>query len=206
MSGMEDKIDWKKGDGLVPAIIQDSVSGKVLMLGYMNQELFEKTLATKQVTFFSRSRQQLWRKGETSGNVLHFKSWAVDCDGDLLLIIATPDGPTCHTGSESCFGSSISYDLAFLSELEKVIQERVKTGGGDSYVARLVNSGLPKMAQKVGEEGVETALAAILPSNEDFKNEAADLLFHLLILLQGKNISLSQIVGILQERHANQKK
>ena len=193
------EINWEKMDGLIPAVVQDDQNGRVLMLGYMNQESFDLTIRTGCVTFYSRSRNVLWRKGETSGNVLHFKSYAVDCDGDTLLVMATPDGPTCHTGAVSCFGE-LNFELGFLTTLEDLIDQRYNAERTDSYVAHLKAKGLPKIAQKVGEEGVETALAAILPSIEDFENEAADLLFHLMVLLREKNSSLSNVVKILQQR------
>jgi phosphoribosyl-ATP pyrophosphohydrolase/phosphoribosyl-AMP cyclohydrolase len=197
-------LDWTKGDGLLPAIVQDALGGKVLMLGYMNADALRETLARKQVTFFSRSKNRLWTKGETSGNFLELVSVAADCDNDALLVTAHPKGPTCHTGSESCFGdvSTGAADLAFLSRLESVIAQRVADKPEGSYTARIWAQGPAKMAQKVGEEGVEVALAAVAQSDEHLVNESADLLFHLALLLKSRNLSLGDAVRELNRRHA----
>jgi phosphoribosyl-ATP pyrophosphohydrolase/phosphoribosyl-AMP cyclohydrolase len=201
MSDITDKIDWAKTGGMVPAIVQDSATARVLMLGYMNREALEKTLASGKVTFFSRSKNRLWTKGETSGNFLFLKDIAVDCDNDTLLVTARAAGPACHNGTETCFGNNHPHDLGFLGVLEEVIATRAKSDPEKSYVARLFGKGLEKIAQKVGEEGVETALAGVGASEENLKNEAADLLFHLMILLKAKNLSLRDIAAVLEKRH-----
>ena len=186
-------------DGLVPAIVQDAATGSVLMLGFMNAEAIEQTQASGRVTFFSRSKQRLWTKGETSGNFLHLVSITPDCDNDTLLIKARPSGPVCHTGSETCFGEA-GTPLGFLNELESVIASRAAEPVEGSYVSKLFSKGLNKIAQKVGEEAVETVIAAKDDDLEDFKNEAADLLFHYLVLLRAKGTNLGEIVEVLKER------
>ncbi len=197
-------LDWSKGDGLLPAVIQDASSGKVLMLGYMNAEALQTTLDQRRVTFFSRSKNRLWTKGETSGHFLELVAVAPDCDNDTLLITARPHGPTCHTGTESCFGEvETQVDaLAFLSRLESVIAQRIAEKPEGSYTARIWAQGPTKMAQKVGEEGVEVALAAVAQSNDRLISESADLLFHLALLLKSRNLSLADVVAELSERHA----
>ena len=197
-------LDWSKGDGLLPAVIQDASSGKVLMLGYMNAEALQTTLDQKRVTFFSRSKNRLWTKGETSGHFLELVAIAPDCDNDTLLITARPHGPTCHTGTESCFGEvETQVDaLAFLSRLESVIAQRIAEKPEGSYTARIWAQGPTKMAQKVGEEGVEVALAAVAQSNDRLISESADLLFHLALLVKSRNLSLADVVAELSERHA----
>jgi phosphoribosyl-ATP pyrophosphohydrolase/phosphoribosyl-AMP cyclohydrolase len=200
-----ESLDWSKGDGLLPAVVQDARTGKVLMLGYMNRESLRKTLSEKRVTFYSRSKQRLWTKGETSGNFLHLVDAAVDCDNDTILVTANPDGPTCHNGTESCFGDTIGTTttrLAFLSQLESVIEQRVSARPEGSYTARLWAEGPTRMAQKVGEEGVEVALAAVTQTPEKLVGEAADLLFHLTLLLKSRQLSLSDVVSELERRHA----
>lgn len=193
-------IDFAKyADGLVPAIVQDPSTGAVVMLGFMNAEAVSQTETTGRVTFFSRSKQRLWTKGETSGNFLEVVSITPDCDNDTLLIKARPTGPVCHTGTETCFGDSKS-SLAFLTDLESVIANRASYPVEGSYVSKLFAKGLNKIAQKVGEEAVETVIAAKDDDIDDFKNEAADLLFHYLILLQAKGLMLDNIVAILNER------
>ncbi len=196
-------LDWSKGDGLLPAVIQDASSGKVLMLGYMNAEALQTTLDQRRVTFFSRSKNRLWTKGETSGHFLELVAVAPDCDNDTLLITARPHGPTCHTGSESCFGEvETQVDaLAFLSRLESVIAQRIAEKPEGSYTARIWAQGPTKMAQKVGEEGVEVALAAVAQSDDRLISESADLLFHLALLLKSRNLSLADVVAELSERH-----
>ena len=200
-----ESLDWSKGDGLLPAVVQDARTGKVLMLGYMNREALRKTLGEKRVTFYSRSKQRLWTKGETSANFLHLVDAAFDCDNDTLLVTANPDGPTCHNGTDSCFGDAIGTTatrLAFLSQLESVIEQRVSARPEGSYTARLWAEGPTRMAQKVGEEGVEVALAAVTQSPEKLVGEAADLLFHLTLLLKSRQLSLSDVVVELERRHA----
>ena len=196
------KIDWKKTDGLVPAIVQDARTQQVLMLGYMNAAALKKTLASKRVTFFSRSKNRLWTKGESSKNFLHLVSLAVDCDNDTLLITARPDGPTCHRGTPSCFGDKGATGAGFLAHLDQVVADRLRSGDKSSYTARLAREGVARVAQKVGEEGVETALAALSASPAEFAGEAADLLFHLIVLLRVKKLSLHDAVAVLEKRHA----
>ncbi|MDJ0646239.1 MAG: bifunctional phosphoribosyl-AMP cyclohydrolase/phosphoribosyl-ATP diphosphatase HisIE [Flavobacteriaceae bacterium] len=197
------KIDFDKNpDGLVPAIIQDSVTKNVLMLGYMNAEAYQKTIESKKVTFYSRSKQRLWTKGEESSNFLNLKDIKVDCDYDTLLVSAQPQGPTCHKGSDTCWNDVNNTSYGFLSELESIIQNRKENQDDqNSYVASLFRKGINKIAQKVGEEAVETVIEAKDTNDELFLNEAADLLFHYLILLKAKGFSLDQIVTILQKRH-----
>ena len=200
-----ESFDWSKGDGLLPAVVQDARTGTVLMLGYMNREALRKTLGEKRVTFYSRSKQRLWTKGETSGNFLHLVDAAIDCDNDTILVTANPDGPTCHNGTDSCFGDTIrtkSTRLAFLSQLESVIEQRVSARPEGSYTARLWAEGPARMAQKVGEEGVEVALAAVTQSPEKLVGEAADLLFHLTLLLKSRQLSLTDVIAELERRHA----
>lgn len=200
-----ESLDWAKGDGLLPAIVQDARHGKVLMLGYMNREALRRTLGEKRVTFYSRSKQRLWTKGETSGNFLHLIDATADCDNDALLITAHPEGPTCHNGTDSCFGDDIGTTasrLAFLSQLEAVIEKRVSERPAGSYTARLWSEGPTRMAQKVGEEGVEVALAAVTQSDDKLVGEAADLLFHLTLLLKSRQLSLSTVVAEMERRHA----
>ena len=200
------KIDWEKANGLLPAIIQDAGSGAVLMLGYMNREALAKTQATGQVTFWSRSRGRLWTKGETSGNFLAVKQIAADCDGDTLLIMASAAGPACHLGTATCWGEnapqSSAQPVAFLSELEKIINQRIATRPPGSYTAKLLTEGTRRIAQKVGEEGLELALAAVVQSDREIIGEAADLLFHTLLLLRVKGLSLAEVVAELDQRHA----
>lgn len=193
-------IDFDKTAGLVPAVIQDAETLKVLMLGYMNAEAFRRTQSEGRVTFYSRSRKQLWTKGETSGNFLVVKEIAIDCDQDTLLILVVPTGPVCHTGSQSCFAEANSAK-GFLYELEKTIDRKISTSEQGSYTNSLFKRGINKIAQKVGEEAVEL----IIESKDDnmvlFKDEAADLLFHLLILLRAKNVLLGDIESVLRERN-----
>lgn len=192
-------IDFSKSDGLVPVIIQDENTLEVLMLGYMNEEAFEKTKAIGKVTFFSRSKNRLWTKGEESGNFLYVKNISLDCDADTLLIKADAVGPTCHTGSRSCFKTN--YNQNFLFKLEEIIADRYKNPVEGSYVNKLRAKGLNKIAQKVGEEGVETVIAALNETEHDFINESSDLLFHLLVLLREKNITLETLAKNLESRH-----
>jgi phosphoribosyl-ATP pyrophosphohydrolase/phosphoribosyl-AMP cyclohydrolase len=194
-------LDWEKVDGLVPAIVQNLVSGKVLMLGYMNREALEKTLETEQVTFYSRSKQRLWTKGESSGNVLKLKEIHADCDKDALLVYAEPVGPTCHLGTETCWTPETQPSLSFIADLEQVIASRKQASADSSYTASLFARGTKRIAQKVGEEGVEVALAATANDNEELLNESADLLYHLLVLLQQQDLSLQEVIQVLQSRH-----
>jgi phosphoribosyl-AMP cyclohydrolase / phosphoribosyl-ATP pyrophosphohydrolase len=192
-------LDFNKGAGLVPVIIQDHQTLEVLMLGYMNEEAWKKTQSEKKVTFFSRSKNRLWTKGEESGNYLNVVSIAVDCDNDTVLIKASPQGPTCHTGSRSCFQTD--YNQNFIFELEQIIDDRYNNPKEDSYVNKLKLKGINKIAQKVGEEAVETVIAALKETETDFVNESSDLLFHLMVLLKEKNVSLQRIAKNLEERH-----
>jgi len=194
-------IDFEKVNGLVPAIIQDVTTGSVLMLGYMNQEAIDKTESSGKVTFFSRSKQRLWTKGETSGNFLEFIQMTVDCDNDTLLIKAKPLGPVCHTGTATCFGDEPSEDLSFLNVLESIITDRKENASDKSYTSSLFKRGINKVAQKVGEEAVELVIEAKDDNDELFTNEAADLLFHYMILLQAKGFKLKDILSVLKERH-----
>jgi phosphoribosyl-AMP cyclohydrolase / phosphoribosyl-ATP pyrophosphohydrolase len=193
-----DAIDWDKGAGLVPAVVQDATSGRVLMLGYMSRESYALTLAEGQAVFFSRSKQRLWRKGETSGNTLEVREIRLDCDADTLLVRALPAGPTCHLGTTSCFGETVPATL--LDELEAVIDGRLAQRPEDSYVAKLAAAGVARAAQKVGEEGVETALAAVTRDDDGLAEESADLLFHLLVLLRIRGLSLEALLAKLASR------
>ena len=194
------KPDFEKyADQLVPAIVQDAATGKVLMLGYMNEEAYEQTLAGKKVTFYSRSKQRLWEKGESSGNHLLVHEILLDCDQDCLLVKAYPAGPVCHTGADTCF-NEINQEN-FLFSLEKIIEQRKNSNSPDSYVSTLFKKGINKIAQKVGEEAVELVIEAKDNNDELFKDEAADLLFHYLVLLQAKGFSLGDIEETLRRRH-----
>jgi len=198
-------LDWSKGDGLLPAIVQHARSGRVLMLGYMNAESLRLTLESGRVVFYSRSRQALWTKGETSGHWLGVVDVSTDCDRDTVLVLADPIGPTCHLGTESCFDGAAPSDaqrLAFLPLLEQIIANRMAEQPDGSYTARLIASGPGRIAQKVGEEGLETALAAVSRENPDIVSEAADLVFHLLVLLKSRNLSLEDVAAELRARHA----
>ena len=195
------KLAWDKMDNLLPAIVQDALSGNVLMQGYMDQDALTKTLETGKVTFFSRSKQRLWTKGETSGHTLDLVSVACDCDQDSLLVLANPNGPTCHTGAESCWFEGNTPAFTFLADLERVLAARKDADPKSSYTASLYNKGIKRIAQKVGEEGVETALAATVHDKEELKNEAADLLYHLTVLLQASDMSLNDALNVLRERH-----
>lgn len=196
------KIDFKKySDGLVPAIIQDAYTGKVLMLGFMNEEAFNKTNELQKVTFFSRSKNRLWVKGEESGNYLLLKEIKADCDNDTLLIKANPVGPVCHTGTDTCWGEKNTSEN-FLEQLEQIIAVRKNNPSEKSYTSSLFEKGVNKIAQKVGEEAVELVIESKDSNDELFKNEAADLLFHYLILLQAKGFSLSDVVEVLKSRHS----
>ncbi|MGO1519903.1 MAG: bifunctional phosphoribosyl-AMP cyclohydrolase/phosphoribosyl-ATP diphosphatase HisIE [Sphingobacterium sp.] len=193
------EIDFEKTNGLVPVVIQDHQTLEVLMLGYMNQEAWERTIQDQKVTFYSRSKGRIWTKGETSGNFLQVISTYIDCDRDTILIKAEPQGPTCHTGNRSCFDTP--YNQNFLLELERIVQRRIDFPQEESYVNRLRGRGINKIAQKVGEEAVETVIAALAESEEDFTNETSDLLFHLILLIREKGLSLEQIAKNLEGRH-----
>lgn len=193
------KIDFEKGKGLVPVIIQDYRTLQVLMLGYMNEEAFLKTEKDKMVTFFSRSKNRLWTKGETSGNYLYVSEILTDCDNDSILIKAVPAGPVCHTGNKACFDDNTP--KGFIYKLEETINQRIDNDVAESYTNRLYKKGINKMAQKVGEEAVELVIEAMDNNDELFMNEAADLLYHLLILLKARGLSFSDIEKILESRH-----
>ncbi|WP_207533006.1 bifunctional phosphoribosyl-AMP cyclohydrolase/phosphoribosyl-ATP diphosphatase HisIE [Desertivirga arenae] len=192
-------IDFSKSGGLVPVVIQDESTLEVLMLGYMNEEAFKKTEAEGKVTFFSRTKNRLWTKGEESGNFLNVRSISIDCDNDTLLIKVNPIGPTCHTGSRSCFKTE--YNQNFIFQLEEIIKDRFENPVESSYINKLRQKGLNKIAQKVGEEGVETVIAALAQTENDLINEASDLVFHLLVLLKEKNLTLETIAKNLESRH-----
>jgi len=194
------KIDFDKSNGLVPVIIQDEKTLEVLMLGYMNEAAYQKTSSENKVTFFSRTKNRLWTKGEESGNFLNVISIKEDCDNDTLLIKVKPEGPTCHTGSRSCFNSE--YNQNFIFELENIIQDRYTNPAEGSYINKLRGKGINKIAQKVGEEGVETVIAALNETEHDFVNEVSDLVFHLLVLMKEKNVSLDTIAKNLAARHS----
>ena len=195
------KADFNKSpDGLLPAIIQDAKTQKVLMLGYMNADALEKTQKTKQVTFFSRSKKRLWTKGEESGNFLNLVDLQLDCDSDTFLIQVDPQGPTCHKGSDTCWDDDNNPTYGFLSHLESTIQDRQDNPSEESYVSSLFQKGMNKIAQKVGEEAVETVIEAKDSNDDLFLNESADLLFHLMILLRAKGFGLDDVVQVLQNR------
>ncbi|MDU2478596.1 MAG: bifunctional phosphoribosyl-AMP cyclohydrolase/phosphoribosyl-ATP diphosphatase HisIE [Klebsiella sp.] len=200
---LTEQLDWEKTDGMMPAIVQHAVSGEVLMLGYMNKEALEKTEATGntgKVTFYSRTKQRLWTKGETSGHVLNVVSITPDCDNDTLLVLVNPIGPTCHKGTTSCFGDA-GHQWLFLYQLEQLLAERKHADPESSYTAKLYASGTKRIAQKVGEEGVETALAATVNDRFELKNEASDLMYHLLVLLQDQGLDLGEVIDNLKSRH-----
>ncbi|MEX2497406.1 MAG: bifunctional phosphoribosyl-AMP cyclohydrolase/phosphoribosyl-ATP diphosphatase HisIE [Wenzhouxiangellaceae bacterium] len=201
MTNELDQADWQKADGLLPAVVQDTGTGRVLMLGYMNREALEKTQATGHVTFFSRSKQRLWTKGETSGNTLELVGMQLDCDRDTLLVQAIPHGPTCHLGTETCWGDAVNPSVGFLAELERIIESRKGADPDSSYTARLLEAGIKRCAQKVGEEGVEVALAASAGDREELVSESADLLYHLLVVLAAGDVSLEEICRQLESRH-----
>ncbi len=198
------KVDFSKGDGLVPAIVQDADSGAVLMMAYMNREALEETLKRSRAVFFSRSKQRLWEKGETTGHTLDVVDVVADCDNDTLLVTARPRGPACHNGTLTCFGNEVrsaAGDVAFLARLEQVIAQRATEKPESSYTARLLEKGIARVAQKVGEEGVELALAGVGENTDKVAEESADLVFHLLVLLQARGVPLAQVVRTLEARH-----
>lgn len=194
------QLDWVKTDGMMPAIVQHAVSGEVLMHGYMNQEALAKTLEIGKVTFWSRTKQRLWTKGESSEHFLNVVSITPDCDNDTLLVLVHPVGPTCHRGTSSCFSPAAS-DWSFLYQLEQILAERKHADPKSSYTASLYASGTKRIAQKVGEEGVETALAATVNDRHELTNEASDLIYHLLVLLQDQDLNLSTVIENLRQRH-----
>ena len=199
-------LDWEKGNGLLPAIVQHARTGKVLMLGYMNDAALRETLAGGRVMFYSRSRESLWLKGETSGNYLNVVDVSADCDNDTILVLADPIGPTCHKGTESCFAAAAESDaqrLAFLALLENIIANRIADQPEGSYTAKLVAKGPSRIAQKVGEEGVETALAAVTRDDDGLVSECADLVYHLMVLLKSRELPLERVVAELRARHAS---
>jgi phosphoribosyl-ATP pyrophosphohydrolase/phosphoribosyl-AMP cyclohydrolase len=199
-------LDWAKMDGLIPAVVQDGATQQLLMLGYMNEAALTATLESGLATFFSRSKQRLWTKGESSKNFLRVVSVEIDCDNDTLLIKANPAGPTCHRGTVSCFGDgALTGGVGFLAHLDQVVADRIKSGDKSSYTVRLVQEGVARCAQKVGEEGVETALAAVQKDSKEFAGEAADLLYHLIVLLHAKKQSLGDAIAVLEKRHAPKK-
>lgn len=205
MNSLRETVDWAKGDGLAPAIVQHATTGRILMLGYMNAEALSKTQSSKRVTFFSRSRQQLWTKGDTSGNQLEVRGIELDCDADTLLVQAIPSGPTCHRGTASCFDQTTEQaGFGFIGQLEEIIDDRIKNRPDDSYTAKLVASGIQRIAQKIGEEGVEVALAAVRGNQLDIVAESADLIFHLLVLLNERGIRFASVVETLQDRHRSE--
>lgn len=195
------QLSWEKMDGLLPCIVQNASSGKVLMQGYMNQEALAKTLESGQVTFFSRSKQRLWTKGESSGHVLNLVDISADCDQDSLLALVHPQGPTCHLGTESCWAHGQDPGFTFVANLEALLAQRKNADPESSYTAKLYSKGIKRIAQKVGEEGVETALAATVKDLEELKNESADLLYHLIVLLQASDLSLNDVIEVLKQRH-----
>jgi len=196
------RLDWPKGDGLLPAVVQHWLTGEVLMLGYMNTEALAETQRSGKVTFWSRSKRRLWMKGESSGHVLALKSIRVDCDADTLLVQAEPHGPTCHLGMSSCFGEDVRPPLGFLAELDALVAQRHVERPQGSYTTKLFEAGTRRIAQKVGEEGVESALAAVAQGDEELLGEAADLVFHLTVLLRARGLSLADAVAVLAKRHA----
>lgn len=193
-----DRLDWGKGDGLLPVVVQDADTLRVLMLGYMNAEALGVTRESGRVTFFSRSKQRLWTKGESSGHFLDVVEIRCDCDADTLLVMARPHGPTCHLGRDSCFPEAPG---DFLGELDRLVRERERERPADSYTTRLFEGGVRRIAQKVGEEGVETALAGVAQDDAALLGESADLLYHLIVLLRARGLSLAEAVAVLRERH-----
>lgn len=199
-----ESLDWAKGEGLLPAVVQDSRTGTVLMLGFMNTEALRTTLATRRATFYSRTRQRLWTKGETSGNWIDVDDVTMDCDRDTLLVLGRPQGPVCHTGAADCFpghADSLATELAFLERLEGIIANRIADAPASSYTAKLHAKGPSRIAQKVGEEGLEVALASVTGDDAEVVGESADLVFHLLLLLKSRGLSLRDVVRELRSRH-----
>ncbi len=202
MSSELKDLKWEKMGGLIPAVIQDAASLQVLMLGYMSRESLDRTVESGKVTFFSRSKGRLWTKGETSGHLLEYVSAVPDCDGDAVLVTARPVGPACHRETTSCFGDETAPGVGFLGKLSAVVDGRFRDRPAGSYTTTLFEGGADRMAQKVGEEGVEVAIAAKNPDNEALKGEAADLIFHLMVLLRSRGLSLDDVASLLKTRHA----
>lgn len=198
-----ENLAWEKCDGLIPAIVQHAFDGRVLMQAYMNKEAMIKTLDSGKVTFWSRSRQTLWTKGETSGHTLKLASIHADCDQDSLLVLANPIGPTCHMGTNTCFDGDgdVMPELAFLAQLDQLVEQRNQNRPQGSYTTKLFEAGTKRIAQKVGEEGVETALAAAAGDQQELRDESADLIYHLVVLLRSRELSLNQVISTLRERH-----
>ena len=194
-------LAWERMGSLLPAAVQDSGSGRLLMLGYMDEEALQATLETGFVTFFSRSRQRLWQKGETSGNRLRLLAVYEDCDGDALLVLADPEGPTCHLGTASCFGGEGPDGPGWLAELSAIVKQRAEAGDDASYTRRLLDSGLERIAQKIGEEGTEVALAAVTRDSAGCAEEIADLLYHLIVLMEAKDLGWHDVMAVLKGRH-----
>ena len=203
MTSLAETIDWQKVDNLIPAIVQDTHTRQVLMLGYMNREALEQTQASQRVTFFSRTKERLWQKGETSGNFLTLTSIQLDCDQDTLLVEAVPAGPTCHLGTTSCFGAEHAPGIGFLGHLETIIRERHQELPEGSYTTRLFKEGIDRISQKVGEEAVETVIAAKNTERDPHINEVSDLVYHLLVLLREKSVDLNDVVEQLRARHSS---
>ena len=199
-TGEMDSLAWNKMDGLLPAVVQDRSTGRVLMLGYMNREALAATLANGLVTFFSRSKQRLWQKGETSGNVLRLAAVHEDCDGDSLLVLVDAEGPTCHLGTTSCFGGELE-GPGWLIELSRIVADRASSGDESSYTHKLIDRGVERIAQKIGEEGVEVALAAVTRETRDCAQEIADLLYHLAVLMEARDFGWSDVIRVLKSRH-----
>jgi phosphoribosyl-ATP pyrophosphohydrolase/phosphoribosyl-AMP cyclohydrolase len=201
IAGELDSLAWDKMDGLLPAVVQDRASGRLLMLGYMNHDALEATLASGLVTFFSRSKQRLWQKGESSGNVLRLTSVHEDCDGDALLILADPEGPTCHLGTQSCFAGEPD-GPGWLAELSRIVRERAASDDDASYTRKLIRRGVERIAQKIGEEGTEVALAAVTRDASGCAEEIADLLYHIAVLMEVRGFGWDDVVSILRQRHS----
>ncbi len=195
-------LAWDKMDGMLPAAVQDRRSGCLLMLGYMNREALEATLRDGFATFYSRSRQRLWQKGETSGNRLRVSAVFEDCDSDALLVVCDPQGPTCHLGTTSCFGGSGPDGPAWLAELSAIVAERAAAGDETSYTRKLLAEGIPRIAQKIGEEGVELALAAVNRDTDGCAEEAADLMYHLIVLMEARGFGWDKVIAVLRQRHS----
>lgn len=197
-----DTLDWQKGEGLLPAIVQHADSGVVLMLGFMNREALAATRDSGKVTFYSRTKQRLWTKGETSGHVLELVSVHIDCDNDTLLVLARPHGPVCHRLTPTCFDTAARPAVAFLAELDQLVAQRERDRPAGSYTTKLFEAGTRRIAQKVGEEGVETALAAVAQGEDELLGEAADLIYHLLVLLRSRGRGLDDVLRVLRARHS----
>jgi len=200
-AGEIDSLAWDKMDGLLPAVVQDRSTGRLLMLGYMNRQALDATLASGLVTFFSRSKQRLWQKGETSGNILRLESVHEDCDGDALLILAEPAGPTCHLGTTSCFAGEPG-GPGWLAELSRIVTERAGSGDESSYTRKLIARGVERIAQKIGEEGTEVALAAVTRDASGCAEEIADLLYHIAVLMEARDFGWDEVMAVLRQRHS----